>query len=83
MALSALHREQGCDPSHLLFFRRQRSQALHTRLRMLSAVDSEEEVRWGPDILETGDRGTADVEVWVARAGVRWSNGYTICGVLV
>lgn len=35
MALSALQREQGLDPSHLDFFRRHRSQALHTRFRML------------------------------------------------
>ena len=31
IALSALHRLQGLEPSHLDFFRRHLSQALHTR----------------------------------------------------
>lgn len=43
MALSALHLEHGDEPSHLLFFSLQRSQALHTRFRIAS-VESEEDV---------------------------------------
>lgn len=35
IALSTLHREQGLDPSHLLFLRRHLSQALQTRFRIL------------------------------------------------
>lgn len=47
MALSAVQREQGLAPSHLLFFRRHRSQALHTRFRMASASDPDDDVRSG------------------------------------
>jgi hypothetical protein len=55
MALSALHRKHGCDPSHLLFFIRQRSQALQTRLRIPSAVESCDAVRCGCGILVPDD----------------------------
>jgi hypothetical protein len=44
MALSALHRLHGFEPSHLDFFNRQRSHALHTRLRAFSADSRSEEV---------------------------------------
>jgi len=59
IALSALHLEQGVDPSHLLFFNRHLSHALHTRLRMAS-VESWETVRRGC-IFFAGDNGTGDI----------------------
>lgn len=54
MALSVLQRVQGFEPSHLLFFNRQRSQALQTRFLIPSAVESCEAVRDGV-ILLTGE----------------------------
>lgn len=60
MALSALQREQGDEPSHLLFFNRHRSQALQTRLRMLS-VDSWEDVRWGWEDFGIGEEVPGDI----------------------
>lgn len=62
MALSALHREHGLDPSHLLFFNRHLSQALHTRLRMPS-VESWEEALAGSESLLCGDVGVGDIVV--------------------
>lgn len=60
IALSALHREQGLEPSHLLFFSRHLSQALHTRLRMPS-VESCEEALAGCESLLMGDIGVGDM----------------------
>lgn len=56
MELSALHREQGLLPSHLDFFRRQRSQALHTRFRRLSEESCDFVLR-GADIVDCGGVG--------------------------
>lgn len=42
MTLSVLHRRHGLDPSHLVFFMRQRSQALRTLFRMPSEVSCTE-----------------------------------------
>lgn len=62
MTLSVLQRRHGLDPSHLVFFIRQRSQALRTRFRMpseLSCLDVPfgDSDRW----LEVGD--TGDIEL--------------------
>jgi len=51
MALSALHLVHGLDPSHLDFFRRQRSHALHTLFRRLSVMSCEA-VLAGADMTE-------------------------------
>lgn len=60
MALSALHLEQGLEPSHLLFFSLHRSQALHTRLRMPS-VESREEVLCAMGSFVVGEGGVGDM----------------------
>ena len=62
IALSTLHLVQGLRPSHLLFFNRHRSQALHTRLRIPSAVEScvlVGRLEWA--VFEAGDEGTGDM----------------------
>lgn len=58
IALSVLQREQGLEPSHLLFFRRHRSQALQTRFLMPS-FESCEAVRCERDSLLAGEAGAA------------------------
>jgi len=60
IALSALHREHGLNPSHLFFFNRHLSQALHTRLRMPS-LDSCEEALAERDNLFVGERDAGDM----------------------
>lgn len=53
-ALSLLHLVHGLEPSHLLFFKRHRSQALHTLFLMPSEAESVDAVRCGGAILLTG-----------------------------
>lgn len=60
IALFALHREHGSDPSHLFFFNRHLSQALHARLRM-PTLDSCEEALAERDNLLVGKRGVGDM----------------------
>lgn len=51
MALSALHLLHGVDPSHLDFFRRQRSHALPTRLRMPPSIGEPAREDWAEVLL--------------------------------
>ena len=57
IALSALHRLQGVAPSHFDFFKRQRSQALHTRFLVPSP----------------GDDGSAEGVIWAVTGRIRCS----------
>lgn len=64
MALSALHRVQGFEPSHLLFLSLHLSQALQTRFLGSPDAESVDEVLefkegWNFDI---GDKGEGDIE---------------------
>ena len=67
MTLSVAHRQHRFVPSHLLFFSLHRSQALHTRFRKASVLESVVcEVKWSCDVLEVN----ADIDKLSSEQGL-------------